>query len=368
LETSGPGGERDATPGRRRRTRLQAMTVRQAIGLAVAVSAVLVLLLVAYARLGPDRRPNASAFREGQEAAQQSDQIKSAVEAAAEGDGATVGGPEGSVAPEGSDVAIPSLALRAYQDAASWAAGFSPGSHLPWSVVAGIGRLESNHGRFLGPAARFTSSGDVAPQILGPALDGRPGFAAIRDTDGGSFDRDRVWDRAVGPMQFIPSTWKSVGRDGSGDGAASPHNLFDAALTTAAYLCSAGGDLADPAQLRRAIFAYNHSAAYVDEVLKWAAFYDQAGPVPGQDPAGSGQPRPDTGTGPGGSRATGTTSGPGSSSSGTSTTTVTGSTTTITTTTVPPTTGSTSTVSTTDTTQASSSPGDAGATPGSAPP
>jgi hypothetical protein len=347
------------------------MTVRQAIGLAVAVSAVLALLLVAYARLGPDRRSNASAFREGQEAAGQSAQIKASVEAAAAGAGATVGGPEGPIVPEGSDVAIPSLALQAYQNAASWAAGFSPGSHLPWSVVAGIGRLESNHGRFMGSAARFTSSGDVTPEIRGPALDGRPGFAAIHDTDGGSFDRDQMWDRAVGPMQFIPSTWKSVGRDGSGDGTASPHNLFDAAVTTAAYLCSTGDDLADPAQLRQAIFAYNHSAAYVDEVLKWAAFYDQAGPVPGQDPAGSGQPGPDTGTGPGGSLATGTTSGPGSTSSSSSTTSLAGATTTVSasTTTVPPTTGSTSTMSTTGTTQASSSPGgDASATSGSTPP
>jgi hypothetical protein len=366
LETSGPGGERDTTPGRRRRTRLQAMTVQQAIGLAVAASAVVALLLVAYARFGPDRPSRASAFTEGQEAAQDSAQIKASVEAAAAGAGATVGGPGGSVVPEGSDVAIPSLALRAYQNAASWAAGFSPGSHLPWSVVAGIGRLESNHGRFRGSAARFTPSGDVAPEILGPALDGRPGFAAIHDTDGGSFDRDRVWDRAVGPMQFIPSTWKSVGRDGSGDGTANPHNLFDAALTTAAYLCSAGGDLADPAQLRRAIFAYNHSAAYVDEVLKWAAFYDQAGPVPGQDPAGSGQPGP----APGGSRDTGTTSRPATTPASGSTTTAAGpgTTTTATTTTATTTTGSTSTVSTTGTTQASTSPGDASATSGSAPP
>jgi hypothetical protein len=378
LETTGPGNGSDAKPsngpdakpGKRRRARLQAMTAQQAIGLAVAVSAVLTLLMVAYARFGPGRPSNMSAFREGQEAAQQSAQIKASVAAAAAGAGATVGGPEGPVVPEGSDVPIPSLALRAYQNAASWAAGFSPGSHLPWSVVAGIGRLESNHGRFLGSAARFTSSGDVNPAILGPALDGRPGFAAIRDTDGGSFDRDRVWDRAVGPMQFIPSTWKSVGRDGSGDGTANPHNLFDAALTTAAYLSSAGGDLADPAQLRRAIFAYNHSTAYVDEVLRWAAFYDKAGPVPGQDPAGSGQPGPGNGAGPGGSRPTGTTAGPVGASSSSSTTSLAGRATTssATTTTVPPITSSTSTVSTTGTTQASSSPGDAGPTSGSAQP
>jgi membrane-bound lytic murein transglycosylase B len=296
------------------------MTVRQAIGLAVALSAVLALVMVAYAKVAPDRSTETSgqaAFRDGQEAARQSAQIQAAVAAAADGAGATVGAPEGTVVPEGSDAAVPALALRAYQNAASWAAGFSPGSHLPWSVVAGIGRLESNHGRFKGSAARFTAAGDVAPEILGPALDGRPGFAAIRDTDGGSWDRDRVWDRAVGPMQFIPSTWKSVGRDGNRDGVASPHNLFDAAMTTAAYLCAGGGDLTDPAQLRRAVFSYNHSMAYVTEVFRWAAFYDQNGPIPGQDPVGGP-------TGPGGPRITGTTtSGPATTpSSGPATTVV----------------------------------------------
>jgi hypothetical protein len=319
LETSDPGSDPGAKPSIRPPTGLQAMTVRQAIGLAVVLSAVLALVMVGYAKVAPDRSPESSgqaAFRKGQEAAQQSAQIQAAVAAAADGSGATIGAPEGTVVPEGSDAPIPSLALRAYQNAASWAAGFSPRSHLPWSAVAGIGRLESNHGRFKGSAARFTAAGDVTPEILGPALDGRPGFAAIRDTDGGVWDSDRVWDRAVGPMQFIPSTWKSVGRDGNNDGTANPHNLFDAAMTTAAYLCASGGDLADPAQLRRAVFAYNHSMDYVANVLRWAAFYDQAGPVPGQDPAGSGQPGPggpgpggpgSGGPGPGGPRVTGTT-------------------------------------------------------------
>ena len=64
-------------------------------------------------------------------------------------------------------------------------------------------------------------------------------------------------------MQFIPTTWKSVGRDGNGDGTANPHNLFDTATTTAAYLSAGGKDLADPEQLRQAIYSYNHSMAYV---------------------------------------------------------------------------------------------------------
>jgi hypothetical protein len=285
------------------------MTVRQATIVAVLLSAFLALVMVVYARVASDP----SAFQQGQEAAQDSAQIKAAVDQAAAGAGATVGAAEGSIVPEGSDAAIPALALRAYQDAASWANGFRPGSHLPWSVIAGIGRVESNHGRFSGSAARFTAAGDVSPLILGPELDGRPGFATIRDSDGGTWDGDRVWDRAVGPMQFIPSTWRSVGRDATGDRIANPHNLFDAAVTTAAYLCSAGGDLSDPGQLRLAIYAYNHSMAYVDTVLRWAAFYDRTGPIPAQDPDGSGTgSQPGTGGGgvePTSGPATTTTSG-----------------------------------------------------------
>jgi Transglycosylase SLT domain len=326
------------------------MTVRQATVVAGLLSAFLALVMVAYARVTADP----SAFQQGQQAARDSAQINAAVDQAAAGAGATVGAAQGSIVPEGSDAAIPNLALRAYQNAASWANGFRPGSHLPWSVIAGIGRVESNHGRFSGSAARFTSAGDVSPPILGPELDGRPGFATIRDSDQGSWDGDRVWDRAVGPMQFIPSTWRSVGRDANGDRVANPHNLFDAAVTTAAYLCSSAGDLSDPAQLRRAIYAYNHSMAYVDTVLRWAAFYDRTGPIPAQDPNGSGAGgQPGTGRG-----RVAPTSGAVTTTSGSTTSTTestTGSTTTVTT-------GvTTTTESTTSTSQEAQTQGEASA-------
>ncbi len=55
------------------------------------------------------------------------------------------------------------------------------------------------------------------PPVRGPALSGGA-FSAIRDTDGGRYDGDPVWDRAVGPMQFIPGTWRIWGADGNGDG------------------------------------------------------------------------------------------------------------------------------------------------------
>jgi membrane-bound lytic murein transglycosylase B len=266
---------------------------RQAAAGAVALAVVLSLVVVAYLKVAPGRSTTVgpteqAAFQAGQAAAQQRAKVGAAVAKAAKGTGATVGPAGGATVPEGSQAAIPALALRAYQTAESWTKGFSPGSHLPWTVVAGIGRVESNHGRFLGSAARFTPAGDVSPPIIGPARDGRPGFAAIRDTDGGSWDEDRSWDRAVGPMQFIPTTWKSVGRDGNGDRTANPHNLFDAATTTAAYLSARGKDLADPGQLRQAIYSYNHSMSYVATVLRWAAFYGRTGPIPSADPSGSG--------------------------------------------------------------------------------
>jgi membrane-bound lytic murein transglycosylase B len=139
------------------------------------------------------------------------------------------------LAPAGGGRGIPALTLRAYREAAAWAAGYDPGCRLSWTVLAGIGRIESNHGLFGGPATRFSPSGAVSPRITGPPLDGR-GVAAIPDSDGGRWDGDTTWDRAVGPMQFIPTTWRSLGRDGNGDGVADPNNLFDAAVGAAGYL------------------------------------------------------------------------------------------------------------------------------------
>ena len=99
-------------------------------------------------------------------------------------------------------------------------------------------------------------------------------MASIPDSDGGRWDGDTTWDRAVGPMQFIPTTWRSLGRDGNGDRVADPNNLFDAAVSAAGYLClGGGGDLSDPARLRQAVYGYNHSWAYVDAVLGWARLY-----------------------------------------------------------------------------------------------
>src|SRR5215217_2364311 len=235
-----------------------------------------------------EARLRALAWQRGREAAAAAEADRAAVRQAAAGAGATAT-PAGWVVPPGGP-AIPALTLRAYREAAAWAAGFDPGCRLPWTVLAGIGRIESNHGLFGGAATRFSAAGTVSPRITGPALDGN-GVASIPDSDGGRWDGDATWDRAVGPMQFIPTTWRTLGRDGNGDGVADPNNLFDAAVSAAGYLClSGGGSLADPARLRRAAYGYNHSWPYVDAVLGWARLYS-GGVATGPDvPAGPSGP------------------------------------------------------------------------------
>ena len=165
---------------------------------------------------------------------------------------------------------IPATALAAYQHAQVVLAQRRPGCGLNWSVPAAIGRVESNHGRFGG--AVLTTSGRSVPPVRGPRLDGGV-FALIRDTDGGRLDGDTAFDRAVGPMQFLPSTWRAIGADGNGDGVADPDNIYDAAVTAGVYLCSGSARLGDPAGLRAAVFRYNHSESYVDLVVSLAGAY-----------------------------------------------------------------------------------------------
>jgi membrane-bound lytic murein transglycosylase B len=166
---------------------------------------------------------------------------------------------------------VPDAALRAYHRAERVMAHDAPGCDISWTLLAAIGRVESNHGRFGG--AELGSDGISRPAIRGPRLDGAGPFAAIRDTDGGRLDRDKLWDRAVGQMQFLPETWRSVARDGDGDGDADPFDIDDSALGSAVYLCGAGGSLANAEGMARAAFRYNHSDYYVRLVLSFQAGY-----------------------------------------------------------------------------------------------
>lgn len=121
---------------------------------------------------------------------------------------------------------IPTGYLALYRQAA---AQRCPG--LPWSVLAAVGAVESRHGRNTGPS----SAG------------------------------------ALGPMQFLPGVWSEWGSDSDGDGNADVHSPADAIHSAARYLCHAGAD--QPGQLRQALWAYNHSTTYVDQVLTVAQRY-----------------------------------------------------------------------------------------------
>ena len=161
---------------------------------------------------------------------------------------------------------IPEVALYAYVRAEQTVAVADPSCGLTWSLLAAIGRVESDHGRFGG--ARLREDGDGTTPIRGIPLDGRPGVALIHDTDDGALDGDRVYDRGVGPMQFIPSTWRRVAADGNGDGRHDPDNIFDAALGAGTYLCSGQADLRNPADRAAAVMRYNRSSDYVAAVLR----------------------------------------------------------------------------------------------------
>ncbi|WP_261340737.1 lytic transglycosylase domain-containing protein [Streptomyces fodineus] len=164
--------------------------------------------------------------------------------------------------------ALPATVFAAYRRAEAELARTAPGCGLRWELLAAIGQVESAQAR----GGRVTPDGTTVTPILGPRLTGGA-FAVVRDTDGGAYDGDAVYDRAVGPMQFIPSTWARWGADGNGDGRADPDNVYDAALAAGRYLCAGGRGLADPAGLDRAILGYNHSEAYLRTVKAWYAYY-----------------------------------------------------------------------------------------------
>ena len=164
---------------------------------------------------------------------------------------------------------VSSVVLAAYQSAAD---AVPDSCHLEVSLLAAIGQVESGNlaGRDIDTKHRAT------PAVLGPVLDGNP-HSAIRDTDAGLYDDDSTWDRAVGPMQFIPSTWIRFGVDLDGDGVRDPQDMEDAAGAAAAYLCFGGRDLATESGLRAAVLSYNHSVSYLALVLSWKEQFDVNG-------------------------------------------------------------------------------------------
>ncbi len=168
------------------------------------------------------------------------------------------------------DTDIPLVVLDAYFTAQVATAERRPGCRVTWSQLAGIGLIETRHGSFGGSVVG--PDGQTSKKILGPVLDGTE-FASIRDTDGGALDGNTEWDRAVGPMQFIPSSWQIYGQDGNGDGVRDPHNIYDAALSAAEHLCRSRGGLDADENFRVALLGYNRSDQYGLDVMAARARY-----------------------------------------------------------------------------------------------
>ncbi|MFD5633639.1 NlpC/P60 family protein [Streptomyces sp. NPDC127077] len=186
----------------------------------------------------------------------------------------------GGIAEGGSAADIPARMLLAYKRAVQRVGTYVPRCRgMRWPILAGIAKVESNHaiGRSI------AAGGDIRPRIYGVLLNGSGAggnTTVFPDTDGGKWDGTANGERAVGPFQFLPSTWEMVGRDANGDKVADPHNADDAALSAAIYLCGGGRDLAQRSQLTSAILQYNHSDAYVANVLGWINQYTAAAKDP----------------------------------------------------------------------------------------
>jgi membrane-bound lytic murein transglycosylase B len=178
---------------------------------------------------------------------------------------------------------IPITALEAYGYAARVAEVENPNCHISWTTLAGIGQIESHHGTY--GRAKLSRDGEVQPPIRGVRLDGSDGTLRIVESDQTDLagqtepaDDDGVV-HAMGPMQFIPETWRLYGVDANNDGVVSPDNIDDAALSAAGYLCWRGKDLATAKGWVTAMLAYNYSGMYLRAVRDWATAYAAGHPL-----------------------------------------------------------------------------------------
>jgi hypothetical protein len=191
--------------------------------------------------------------------------------------GATAGRPadvlNGWAQQVGTRVGIPVVAVQAYGYAELVVARTLPSCHLSWTTIAAIGEVESSHGSY--KTSVLGADGSVQPPIYGLPLDGKGGRQLIRDTDQGTIDGDTTYDRAVGPLQFIPSTWLSYKVDADNNGVADPNDIDDASLAAANYLCQGGRDLSKPDSWWDAIFSYNAVQPYARKVFDAANEYGQ---------------------------------------------------------------------------------------------
>ncbi|MET8093344.1 lytic murein transglycosylase [Micromonospora sp. NPDC005220] len=174
----------------------------------------------------------------------------------------------------GAKVGVPAVAMQAYGYAELVLAQTNRSCALSWTTLAAIGQVESGHGSANG--ARLGQDGKALPKIIGLPLDGKDGRMRIIDTDRGELDGDSVLDRAIGPMQFIPTTWKEIGADADNDGVKDPHDLDDAALAAGNYLCKGGRNLSIPGDWWNAILSYNDVRRYAQDVYDTANRYGRA--------------------------------------------------------------------------------------------
>jgi membrane-bound lytic murein transglycosylase B len=168
---------------------------------------------------------------------------------------------------------IPARALEAYAGVAIQVQDANPACGIGWDTLAGIGEVESRHGTIFG--GKIDRAGLATPPIFGVPLDGTS-FANVPDSDKGAIDGDATIDRAVGPMQLIPNSWRNWHTDGNGDGVEDPQNIDDATMAAAHYLCRAGKALGAEDGWRTAVRAYNGSDQYIADVAGYATSYASA--------------------------------------------------------------------------------------------
>lgn len=181
---------------------------------------------------------------------------------------------------------IPERVLASYRSAEAALARDAPECRVPWWLLAGIGKVETNHAA----GGQVDASGTTTSRIVGPRLDGTAvGGRVTRDTDDGELDGDLTFDRGVGPMLIVPQTWAGIGRDGNGDGVADVSNADDAAVSVGTVLCSAGTDLMTRQGLAAGLVEFDDTATFPGEVLPWAVHYRTAVPAatPSSTPSGT---------------------------------------------------------------------------------
>ncbi|MFG1989453.1 lytic transglycosylase domain-containing protein [Actinoplanes sp. NPDC048988] len=171
----------------------------------------------------------------------------------------------------GTKVGIPVVAVQAYAYTELVLARTTPNCHLSWTTIAAIAKVESDHGS--ANRSLLGADGVVTPGIFGLPLDGKGGRQLIPDSDRGALDKDTTYDRAVGPLQFIPATWNQYKVDADNNGVADPNDIDDASLTAGTYLCQGGRDLSRADAWWDAIFSYNAVRPYAQKVFEAANDY-----------------------------------------------------------------------------------------------